>query len=144
MLVPVYCDRQPVGGYVDVVLPENMRVFNYESIWCYLVGQTSCPQLGKDFVFTTENFPLGEEPGVLRQSTRYTFRFVSPSLEKESFYGSIVELRYFIRVVIIRKGLGSRLSAEQDLYVRNPTVPLERKMLNMHLGVEDEMKLEFQ
>jgi len=133
-----------VGGFVDVVLPEKLLEFKYESIHCYLIGQTLCPQLGKDYVFMTENFPLAPEPGVLRQSTRYTFRFGSPTLERESFYGAIVELRYFVRVIISRKGLiGTKLSAEEDLYVQNTMAPLERKMLKMDIGVEDKMKLEF-
>lgn len=144
IFVPVYRDRQPIGGFIDVVLPEKMKDFKYESIHCYIIGQTVCPQLGKDYIFTTENFPLAPEPGVLRQSTRYTFRFGNPALERESFYGAIVELRYFIRVVILRKGLiGTKIMAEEDVYVHNPTVPLERKMLKMEIGVEDEMKLEF-
>jgi len=144
ILVPVYLDRQPIGGFADVVLPEKVAIFAYESITCYLIGQIICPQLGKDYIFMTESFPLAPEPGVLRQSTRYTFRFTSPALENESYYGTIVELRYFVRVVILRKGLtGTRLLAEEDLYVRNPTVPIERKMLTMEIGVEDEMKLQF-
>jgi len=142
--VPVYRDQQSVGGHADIVLPEKMTDFKYESINSYLIGQILCPQLGKDYIFMTETFPLAPESGILRQSTRYTFRFNNPALEKESFYGAIVELRYFVRVVVLRKGLmGTQLVAEEDFYVQNPTIPLERRMLKMEIGVEDEMKLEF-
>jgi len=142
--VPVFRDQQSVGGHADIVLPEKVADFKYESITSYLIGQILCPQLGKDYIFMTETFPLAPESGILRQSTRYTFRFNNPALEKESFYGAIVELRYFVRVVILRKGLlGTQLVAEEDIYVQNPTVPLERRMLKMEIGIEDEMKLEF-
>jgi len=142
--VPIYRNRDSVGGFVDVILPDGEAQVSYNGIHCYLIGQVLCPQLGKDVIQMSRHIALAAEPGVLKESTRYDFKFQHAIMENESFYGTVVELRYFIRVEVVRGGfLGTTLSVEEDLYVRNPTLPLEPKVLKLEVGVEDALQLQF-
>jgi len=142
--IPVYRNKDTVAGFVDIVLPENVKEIAYEGIHCYLIGQVLCPQLGKDVVVMSRHIALAPESGVLRQSIRCDFEFQNSLLDKESFYGTVVELRYFIRIDFRRSGfLGSTLSVEEDIYVRNSTLPLEKRMLKLEVGVEDALQLQF-
>jgi len=143
--LPCYKNKSEVSGVVDILLPDNVDTLKYDSIQCYLIGQVVCPQLGKDHVFVSMSFPLQHSAGSLHQSTRYKFKFLDCNLNKDSFYGSIVEQRYFVRVVINKRGLvsSSAITHEEDFYVQNPSKAMERKMLKMEVGVEDCLHLEF-
>jgi len=142
--VPVYRNKDSVSGFVDIILAENVAEFAYEAIHCYLIGQILCPQLGKDIIVMSRHIALAPESGVMRESTRCDFKFEHALLEKESFYGTLVECRYFIRVEIKRSGfLRSTLSVEEDIYVRNSTLPLVPQILRMEVGVEDALQLHF-
>jgi len=141
--LPVYQNKESVAGFVDVILPEGSQL-SYSGIHCYLIAQVLCPQLGKDVIQMSRYFALAPESGVLKESTRYEFCFHNAIMENESFYGTVVELRYFIRVEVVRGGLmGSTLSVEEDFYVRNSTLPLETKLLKLEVGVEDALQLQF-
>jgi len=142
--VPVYRNKDSVAGFVDVILPEDVAQLSYQSINCYLIGQVLCPQLGKDVIVMSRHITLAPEPGVLHESTRWDFKFPNVLMERESFYGTVVEFRYFIRVEVVRGGfLGTTLSVEEDIYVRNSTPPLEPKELKLEVGVEDALQLQF-
>jgi len=142
--VPVYRNKDSVGGFVDIILPEGVAQVSYNGINCYLIGQVLCPQLGKDVIQMSRHIALASEPGVLKESTRYDFKFQNVIMERESFYGTVVEFRYFIRVEVVRGGfLGTTLSIEEDMYVRNSTLPLEPKELKLEVGVEDALQLQF-
>jgi len=142
--VPVYRNKDSVGGFVDIILPEGVAQVSYNGINCYLIGQVLCPQLGKDVIQMSRHIALASEPGVLKESTRYDFKFQNVVMERESFYGTVVEFRYFIRVEVVRGGfLGTTLSIEEDMYVRNSTLPLEPKELKLEVGVEDALQLQF-
>jgi len=142
--IPVYRNNDTVAGFADIILAESVKEVAYESIHCYLIGQVLCPQLGKDVVVMSRHIALAPEPGVLRQSIRCDFEFRNSLLEQESFYGTVVEFRYFIKIEFTRSGfLGSKLSVEEDIYVRNPTLPLEKRLLKLEVGVEDALQLQF-
>jgi len=142
--VPVYRNKDSVGGFVDVILPEDVAQLSYHSISCYLIGQVLCPQLGKDVIAMSRHIALAPEPGVLHESTRWDFKFPNVLMERESFYGTVVEFRYFIRVEVVRGGfLGTTLSIEEDIYVRNSTPPHEPSELKLEVGVEDALQLQF-
>lgn len=76
--------------------------------------------------------------GDLSSSTKYTFNFSSFDRSFESYYGSNVQLRYFIRVTIDRAGLSSNIVYEQDFIIqRVEALPELNPPIKMEVGIED-------
>jgi vacuolar protein sorting-associated protein 26 len=78
------------------------------------------------------------EKGDLTASTEFKFEFSSFDRSYESYYGSNIKLRYFIRVTIERSGLSSNIVHEQDFLVQAvEALPEQNPPIKMEVGIED-------
>lgn len=144
-MLPVVNKSNNVAGTVTVVMPSNLSSFDYEHINIFLVGQLYCPSLGSDQVFVSKVVSLESGVGVLTATKSYPFSFEDVDLCHESFYGTLVEIRYFLRAEIRRKSLVSKtLQAETEFYVRNPTPAVVSRTLKMQVGVESCLHIDFE
>lgn len=82
-------------------------------------------------------------PGELTHNTVYTFEF--PNVEKpfESYTGSNVRLRYFLKVTIVRRI--SDIIKELELVVHTlSSYPDMNNPIKMEVGIEDCLHIEFE
>ncbi|CAJ0961324.1 unnamed protein product [Ranitomeya imitator] len=82
-------------------------------------------------------------PGELTQSRSYDFEFMQVEKPYESYIGSNVRLRYFLKVTIVRRL--SDLIKEYDLIVHQlATYPDVNNSIKMEVGIEDCLHIEFE
>jgi vacuolar protein sorting-associated protein 26 len=77
------------------------------------------------------------------QSTTFDFEFVNAEKPHESYTGVNVRLRYFLRVVIVRRI--SDITRERDIAVHTlSSYPDINNSLKMEVGIEDSLHIEFE
>jgi vacuolar protein sorting-associated protein 26 len=82
-------------------------------------------------------------PGDLFQHTTYNFEFVNVEKPYESYTGSNVKLRYFLRVTIVRRL--SDIIKEKELVVHTLSAyPEMNSSIKMEVGIEDCLHIEFE
>merc|ERR1719261_1556570 len=85
-----------------------------------------------------------EEPGALLQPKQYRFRFNAVEKHCETYSGSNVRLRYFLRVTVERSYAANTV-AEQDIIVQLLYPPQEvSKPIKSEVGIENCLHLEFE
>ncbi|KAL3199374.1 hypothetical protein MRX96_014019 [Rhipicephalus microplus] len=82
-------------------------------------------------------------PGDLAQNASYSFEFVNVEKPYESYTGSNVRLRYFLRVTIVRRL--TDLVKELDIVVHTlSSYPEINSSIKMEVGIEDCLHIEFE
>jgi len=82
-------------------------------------------------------------PGELRQSTSFDFDFKNVEKQFESYNGSSVRLRYFIRAKVLRRL--SDITKEKDVWVLSYRPPPEvNNPIKMEVGIEQSLHIEFE
>lgn len=83
------------------------------------------------------------KPGELFQNTRYNFSFLNVNKPYESYVGTNVRLRYFLRVTIFRRL--TDITREMDLIVHTlASYPDNDSNIKMEVGIEDCLHIEFE
>lgn len=82
-------------------------------------------------------------PGDLTQNTSYSFEFVNVEKPYESYTGSNVRLRYFLRVTIARR-LTDIVKEEELLVHTLSSYPEVNSPIKMEVGIEDCLHIEFE
>ncbi|XP_003374665.1 vacuolar protein sorting-associated protein 26 [Trichinella spiralis] len=83
------------------------------------------------------------QPGELYQSAEYPFEFARVEKPYESYNGSYVKLRYFLRVTIAKRI--SDIVHEMDIVVHTLSVyPEASDCIKMEVGIEDCLHIEFE
>lgn len=95
--------------------------------------------------FTTA-LPIDLEPaGTLAQSKEWDFEFVKPDKLHESYQGTNVRLRYFVRFSVLKSSFSSNIVSEQEVWVMNyQKSPEVNKPIKMEVGIEDCLHIEFE
>ncbi|KAH9366479.1 hypothetical protein HPB48_015273 [Haemaphysalis longicornis] len=82
-------------------------------------------------------------PGELMQNASYSFEFVNVEKPYESYTGSNVRLRYFLRVTIVRRL--TDIVKELDMVVHTlSSYPEINSSIKMEVGIEDCLHIEFE
>ena len=82
--------------------------------------------------------------GVLTSTTEYAFSFENVNMQFESYNGTNVQLRYFLKATITRN-YSSNITKEQDLWVQGIGEPPEiNNNIKMEVGIEDCLHIEFE
>jgi len=85
-----------------------------------------------------------EPPGELTESKKHNFEFTNVEKQYETYSGSNVKLRYFLRVKITRN-YSSNIVHVQDFAVQNTSVEPEiNNSIKMEVGIEDCLHIEFE
>lgn len=85
-----------------------------------------------------------EDAGELTTDKSYSFEFKDVDKPNETYSGSNVRLRYFLRAKIIRQ-YSSNIVRVMDLAVQNIVAPPEQNHpIKMEVGIEDCLHLEFE
>ena len=119
------------------------RRFEHQGIRIEFIGEIEYyHERGHHYEFLTMGQEVSE-PGEIRGLAKYDFEFRNVEKQYESFTGSAVRLRYYLRVT-----LGKRLNdivREKPLWVYSYKIPPEiNHFIKMEVGIEDCLHIEFE
>jgi len=139
----LYYDGETVSGKVNVTLKKPGSKLEHQGVKIEFVGQIELYyDRGNHHEFTSLVKELAR-PGELTQNTVYAFEFQNVEKPFESYTGSNVRLRYFLRVTIVRRL--SDMVKEVDIVVHTLSCyPDMNNSIKMEVGIEDCLHIEFE
>ncbi|EEB12101.1 vacuolar protein sorting 26B-B, putative [Pediculus humanus corporis] len=139
----LYYDGETVSGTVNVTLKKSGSKLEHQGIKIEFVGQIELYyDRGNHHEFTNLVKELAR-PGELTQNTMFNFEFLNVEKPFESYTGSNVRLRYFLRVTIVRRL--SDIVKELELIVHTlSSYPESNSSIKMEVGIEDCLHIEFE
>lgn len=141
--IPIYKGDDKISGKIDI---RSRKRFDHMGIRVELIGQIEVAgDASQTSTFMSNGLDL-EPAGVKNEDQSYNFSFVVFQKPYDSYYGSSVKLRYFIRVTIQQSKYRAPLIKEQDVGVLTtggtdePTTPI-----NLEVGIDDyvNIKIDF-
>uniref|UniRef100_A0A1B6L663 Vacuolar protein sorting-associated protein 26 n=1 Tax=Graphocephala atropunctata TaxID=36148 RepID=A0A1B6L663_9HEMI len=139
----LYYDGESVSGKVNILLKKPGSKLEHQGIKIEFIGQIELYyDRGNHHEFTSLVKELAR-PGELFQNTTYNFEFLNVEKPFESYTGSNVRLRYFLRVTIVRRL--SDIIKDLDLAVHTlSSYPDMNNSIKMEVGIEDCLHIEFE
>ncbi|KAI1280726.1 Vacuolar protein sorting-associated protein 26B-like [Halotydeus destructor] len=139
----LYYDGETVSGKINLTLRKPGVKLEHHGIKVEFVGEIELYQdRGNHHEFTSLVKDLAR-PGELVQNSSYTFEFVNVEKPYESYTGSNVRLRYFLRVTITRRI--SDVVKESEIIVHTlSSYPEVNSPIKMEVGIEDCLHIEFE
>lgn len=139
----LFYDGESVSGKVNITMKQPGRRLEHNGIRIEFIGQI---ELFYDKSNTHEFVSLVKElalPGELTQSRSYDFDFMQVEKPYESYTGTNVRLRYYLKVSIARRL--TDIVKEYDLVVHQlATFPDVNTSIKMEVGIEDCLHIEFE
>ncbi|CCQ25652.1 Vacuolar protein sorting-associated protein 26 [Caenorhabditis elegans] len=141
----LYYDGESVTGTVHVNLKKANHKFEHQGIRIEFIGQIVSEVYydrgnQQDFISLTRELA---RPGDLTQNAQFPFEFNNVEKPFETYMGTNVKLRYFLRVTVIRRL--TDLTKELDLVVHAlSSYPDNDKSIKMEVGIEDCLHIEFE
>ncbi|KAG8236603.1 hypothetical protein J437_LFUL016852 [Ladona fulva] len=139
----LYYDGETVSGKVNVTLKKPGSRLEHQGIKIEFIGQIELYyDRGNHHEFTSLVKELAR-PGELTNHVSYPFEFLNVEKPFESYTGSNVRLRYFLRVTIVRRL--SDIVREVDLVVHTlSSYPEMNNSIKMEVGIEECLHIEFE
>ncbi|XP_045592036.1 vacuolar protein sorting-associated protein 26B-like isoform X2 [Procambarus clarkii] len=139
----LYYDGESVSGKVNVTLKRPGGRLEHQGVKIEFVGQIELYyDRGNHHEFTSLVKELAR-PGELSHNTSFDFEFNQVEKPYESYSGTNVRLRYFLRVTIVRRL--SDIAREMDLLVHTlSSYPEMNNSIKMEVGIEDCLHIEFE
>ncbi|VDO03842.1 unnamed protein product [Rodentolepis nana] len=142
-LLPVFYNGETISGKVSISLKRGSKL-EYQGIKIELIGHIDffADRGSRDeFLNLTQDLA---RPGILSQaSTSYPFRFENVEMPYESYAGSNVHLRYFLRVTVVKRFMD--LTKELDFLVHSFYKPQQPDTnIQMEVGIEESLHIEFE
>ncbi|XP_061421078.1 vacuolar protein sorting-associated protein 26A isoform X1 [Lethenteron reissneri] len=139
----LYFDGESVSGKVNITMKQSGKRLEHNGIRIEFIGQI---ELFYDKSNTHEFVSLVKElalPGELTQSRSYDFDFMQVEKPYESYTGTNVRLRYYLKVTIARRL--TDIVKEYELVVHQlSTYPDVNSSIKMEVGIEDCLHIEFE
>lgn len=138
-------DDDSISGRVEMKLPRDVSSHTHGGIVVELIGQVELEyDRGNHFVFLSKMEEICGA-GKISKSQGWDFKFENVSLEYETYIGSNVRLRYFVRA-----RAKSTSSFYSDIQTEAPFAvqivsekPDTNNVLKMEVGIEDCLHIEF-
>jgi vacuolar protein sorting-associated protein 26 len=139
----LFYDGEPIAGKVNITLKKPGVRLEHQGILIEFIGEIELYQdRGNHHGFTTLVKELAK-PGELMQNTSFPFEFANVEKPYESYTGTNVRLRYFLRVIISRRL--SDIVKEMDIIVHTLySYPEVDSSIKMEVGIEDCLHIEFE
>ena len=139
----IFTDGEDVAGSATINVQPGKKLDHF-GIKVELIGSMEFPQ---DRSQSTDFFAISkdlEPSGSIFESKQYKWKFSSVDKTCETYWGTNVRVRYFVRVTILRQYTG-HIIKELDFAVQNlypaPEIPTGIKM---EVGIEDCLHIEFE
>ncbi|KAM7535796.1 hypothetical protein Aperf_G00000102390 [Anoplocephala perfoliata] len=142
-LLPVFYNGESISGKVTISLKRGGKL-EYQGIKIELIGHIDFfADRGSRDEFLSRTQDLAR-PGILSQlSTTYPFCFDNVEMPYESYSGSNVHLRYFLRVTVVKRFMD--LTKELDILVHSFYKPQQPDTnIQMEVGIEESLHIEFE
>jgi vacuolar protein sorting-associated protein 26 len=141
--LPIFTHGESIDGTVRVVLPPGKKL-DHIGIRLEIIGIIDLfYDKGNSQEFTSRCDEL-ETQGQLDKTKEYTFKFENVNMQYESYNGTNVQLRYYLRATV-QKSSYSQITKEQDLWVQGIGEPPEiNNSIKMEVGIEDCLHIEFE
>ncbi|KAM3184331.1 hypothetical protein ACTXT7_008582 [Hymenolepis weldensis] len=142
-LLPVFYNGETISGKVTISLKRGSKL-EYQAIKIELIGHIDFfADRGSRDEFLNRTQDLAR-PGILSQtSTTYPFQFDNAEMPYESYSGSNVHLRYFLRVTVVKRFMD--LTKELDFLVHSFYKPQHPDTnIQMEVGIEESLHIEFE
>eukprot|EP01083_Nonionella_stella_P072692 196089_1 len=132
-----------ISGKV-VLKPSKNKKVEHNGVKIELIGQVELTfDRGNHYVFTSLIREL-DAPGELTQEKIFPFEFANVEKNYESYNGTNVRLRYFVRVKIAQR-YSTDIKKEVDFIVQTTQlIPEINNPLKMEVGIEDCLHIEFE
>ncbi|KAM3725235.1 Vacuolar protein sorting-associated protein [Dirofilaria immitis] len=136
----LFYDGETISGTVGVAVKKK---FDHQGIRIEFIGQIELNyDRGNQHDFITLMKELAR-PGELTQNAVFRFEFSKVEKPYESYVGANVKLRYFLRVVIVRRL--TDIIREMDVIVHTlSSYPDTNNSIKMEVGIEDSLHIEFE
>jgi len=139
----LFYDGETVAGKVNITLKKSGSKLEHHGIKIEFIGQIEMYyDRGNHHEFLSLVKELAR-PGEMQTNASYPFDFNQVEKPYESYTGSNVRLRYFLRVTIVRRL--SDLVREMDIAVHTLSqYPDMNTSIKMEVGIEDCLHIEFE
>ncbi|XP_025412787.1 vacuolar protein sorting-associated protein 26B-like isoform X1 [Sipha flava] len=139
----IYYDGETVSGKVNVILKKSSSRLEHQGIKVEFIGQIEMYyDRGNHHEFTSLVKELAR-PGEMLQNTSFNFEFLNVEKPYETYTGSNVRLRYFLRVTVVRRIYD--IVKEIDIIVHTlSSYPDMNNSIKMEVGIEDCLHIEFE
>ncbi|KAJ3446512.1 vacuolar protein sorting-associated protein [Anaeramoeba flamelloides] len=137
----IYSSGDNITGEVKIKI-KNSKKLEYRNISIAFIGQIELTyDPGNPTIFITEKV-LVAKGGVLTGTNNYSFNFQRKRMRYESYKGTNVNLRYFVRVIIDRN-ISTTYSQDKDFWVMNVMKPpLENPPINIKVGLKSDLNID--
>lgn len=139
----IFTDGEDVSGS-GIVSVRPGKKLDHQGIKVELIGQVDMlndKSSSYDFFSITKDL---EPPGAMFDTKQYKWKFGAVDKQNETYCGTNVRLRYFVRLVVARN-YAANVSKELDLVVQNMYAPPEiNNTIKMEVGIEDCLHIEFE
>ncbi|TGZ54777.1 hypothetical protein CRM22_010557 [Opisthorchis felineus] len=138
----IYYDGETVSGRVLIGMKRGSKL-EHQGIRIDFLGVIEFfTDRGNRDEFITLSQDLAR-PGILSQPVSYPFEFLTVNKPYESYCGTHVRLRYFLRVTVQRRL--TDLTKDREILVHSLTKPMEPdESIQMEVGIEDSLHIEFE
>lgn len=139
----VYFDGESVVGKINITLKRAGQKLEHNGIRVEFIGQIEMfYDRGNHHEFTALVKDLAR-PGDLTENCVFPFEFSHVEKPYETYCGSNVKLRYFVRVIISRRL--TDVVKEEDILVHSiAAYPEVNNGIKMEVGIEESLHIEFE
>ncbi|VDD90870.1 unnamed protein product, partial [Enterobius vermicularis] len=136
----LFYDGESVSGTVNIAVKKKL---DHQGIRIEFIGQIEIYyDRGNQHDFISMVKELAR-PGEITQNTSFAFDFQQVEKPYESYIGTNVKLRYFLRVVVVRRL--TDIVREMDVIVHTlSSYPDTDNSIKMEVGIEDSLHIEFE
>lgn len=139
----VYYDGEDIGGTVHIKLKKPGTKIEHQGIRLEFIGQIELYYDRSNHHVFTSLSKLLNYPGDITENLSIDFNFAAVDKSYESYNGTNVKLRYFLRLTIIKRF--SNIVKEEDIFVHALSAyPESNNSIKMEVGIEDCLHIEFE
>ena len=140
----LYYDGESVSGVVNVTLRTPGKKLEHHGIRIELIGQIELfYDRGNHHEFTSLVKELSKPGEIIDTTSTFNFDFQNVEKPYESYTGTNVRLRYFLKVTIVRRL--ADIVKEEDITVHTlSSYPEMNNSIKMEVGIEDCLHIEFE
>lgn len=138
----LFYDGETVSGKVNLNLKKNGKL-EHQGVKIEFIGQIDLYyDRGNHHEFVSMVRELAR-PGILSQNGSFNFEFLNVEKPYESYTGTNVKLRYFLRVTVVKRL--TDIMREQEILVQTLSqYPDLNSSIKMEVGIEDCLHIEFE
>jgi len=140
-----FTNHDNIRGTVSFVPKDGKRI-EHLGIRMQLIGQIETPtDHSSHFEFTSLQVTLAEPGAIQGRGVTLPFEFLHADLVNESYNGTGVRLRYFLRATMTRGGFSSNIVKDMEIWVVNYDKPPQmNNTIKMEVGIEECLHIEFE